>query len=100
MTLRAPEPITKPGQVGNTQFRWFVTVWVMAFSVHYFEQQPFDGLPVVAAGILCLLFPASVAAFALFIGVSGWVVAVHFPAASNHLVLGGLITLALAASGV
>jgi hypothetical protein len=70
----------------------------MAFTVHYFERHPFDVWPVLAAGIPCLIFPGSVAAFAVFLGVSGWVVALHLPAASNHLVLAGLINLALAAS--
>ncbi len=92
--------ITRPDEASRTQVRWFVTVWVMAFTVHYFEQRPFDGLPLIAAAIVCLIVPGSLAAFVLFLAVSSWAVFVHLPAASNHLVLGGLINLAFAASAV
>jgi hypothetical protein len=71
---------------------------VIAFTTHYFERLPFDVWPVLAGGLLCLIFPGSVAAFAIFLAASGWIVAIHLPAASNHLVLAGLINLAFAAS--
>ncbi|MGH2769460.1 MAG: hypothetical protein ACRDJF_02930 [Actinomycetota bacterium] len=90
-----PEPEER-----QTQFRWFVTLWVMAFSFHYFEQQPFDVGPVLLAGIPCLLFPSSVAAFAAFLLTGGLVVVIHLPAASNHLVLALMVHLAFAAGAV
>jgi hypothetical protein len=85
---------------GRTQFRWFVTMWVMAFSFHYFEQRPLDAWAVMLAGIPCIVAPGSAAAFALFLIVGGSTAAIHLPATSNHIFLALLVHLAFAAGAV
>ncbi len=45
-----------------------------------------------------LALPRLVGGLRGFLAASGWIVAIHLPAASNHLVLGGIINLALALS--
>jgi hypothetical protein len=82
----------------DTQFRWFVTLWVMAFTFHYFAQLPVDVWPILLVAIPCLIAPSSVAAFTLFLLVGAVVVWTKLPAASNHLVIGILVHAAFALS--
>ena len=90
----APTPrLTNSGEI---QYQLFVTLWVMAFTFHYFERDPSDAWPVILAGIPCLIFANSFAALAAFVVVSTGVVIHHLPAASNHFMLAILVNLALA----
>jgi hypothetical protein len=84
----------------RTQFRWFVTLWVMAFSFHFFEGQPLAAWLVLLAGIPCLAAPSSVVAFAVFLGAGGLVVANDLPAPANHFFLALVVSLTFAASAV
>jgi dolichol kinase len=57
-------PLSDPGEV---QYQLFVTLWLMAFTFHFFERDPLDGWPLILTGILCLIFPNSFAALAGFV---------------------------------
>lgn len=94
-----PDEALIPSHPNEVQTRLFVTLWAMAFSSHYFEEQPFDAWPVLLAAIPCLLFPESVAAFGALVFVGTGVVWMHLPASSNHLVLALFIHLILIGAG-
>jgi len=93
----AEPPLRDPAE---TQLQLFITLWVMAFSFHFFESTPFDAWPVILAGIPCLLLPGSLVAPAAFLVVSTGVVTMNLPAASNHLVLALMVNLALGGAAI
>jgi hypothetical protein len=95
--LKTEDDATSPSMSdpGSIQLQLFVTLWVMAFTFHFFESTPFDAWPVILAGIPCLIVPGSFVALAAFVVVSTGVVAIHLPAASNHFIIALLVNLTL-----
>lgn len=75
------------------QFRWFATLYAMALVFHYSDSQPLAVVPALLASLPALLFPSSVAAFALMVAAGATVAVLNLPAASNHLVMTLLVAL-------
>ncbi|MGQ0574965.1 MAG: hypothetical protein ACT4RN_12270 [Pseudonocardia sp.] len=100
MTSTTRVPDTQAVRGATEQLRWFTTLWVMALVFHYSDSHPLAMLPVLGAGVAALLFPASAAALAVFLGAAAVVAVLHLPAASNHLVLSLLVGLALAGAAL
>lgn len=100
LEIKDEEPASALSDPGEIQYRLFVTLWVMAFTFHYFERDPLDGWAVILAAIPCLIFPSSFAALGAFVAVSMGVVIYHMPAASNHFMLAALVNLALAGAAI
>ena len=90
-----------PGELGaREQLRWFSTLWVMAAAVHFTDSNPLSVLPVLALGLPVLLFPTSMPAFGLFVGVAAVTGAMSLPTAANHKMLSLLVALAFAAAAL
>lgn len=80
------------------QFRWFATLWAIAFSVHALDTYPPNAWPVLVAAIPCLVAPGSVVALAVLFVVGTVVAANELPEPANHLILALLVNLAFVAS--
>lgn len=90
-----------PAEAGAVvQLRWFTTLFVMALVFHHSDSNALAVLPVLFLGLPVLLLPSSVAAFAVFLAGGAVIAVLHLPAASNHLVVALLVTLALAAAAL
>lgn len=95
LKTRDDAPTPQVTNAAEIQYQLFVTLWVMAFTFHFFSRTPFDAWPLILAGIPCLVFPSSFAALAGYVVVSTGVVITHLPAASNHFMIALLVNLVL-----
>lgn len=90
-----------PAEAGAVvQLRWFTTLFVMALVFHHSDSNALAVLPILLLGLPVLLLPSSVAAFGVFLAGGAVIAVLHLPAASNHLVVALLVTLALAAAAL
>lgn len=84
------------------RYELFTTLWIMAFTFHYLDSHPFYPLQLAVglAAVAHLANPASVSTFAAFLSVTTVVMALDWPAPSNHVVLAFLVHLALIGAGI
>ena len=80
------------------QLGWFGTLFAMGLVFHYSDSQPLAVVPVLLAGLPALIFPGSVAAVGLVLAAGATVAVLNLPAASNHLMMSGLLALTLGAA--